>query len=187
MKRDSGSIHRLFSLIMLLWMGIGVGVLLSITKAGYVNQYLEDCLMQANLAAILIDPYHYGVTEELVFADTGQIKEVFEKSLETSLGNDETLQKLGIQKPITILEFRVYEVTKEGILEVVYIKDEDASTYHYPIDTPVDAPDGTRIVSSAIYAKISVPVKAGFGIQITSIKEHCVDVIVSEEDVYEKI
>jgi len=72
-------------------------------------------------------------------------------------------------------------------LEVAYIADKEAVTYHYPVDTPVYAPDGTDIVSSTIYAKVSVPVKVGFGIQITSIKEHCVDVIASRENDYEEI
>ncbi len=181
MKRDNGSIHKLFSFLSLAWMVICIGVFLSVIKAGYVNQYLEDCLMQANLSAMLIDPYRYGITGELVFADTEKTKNMFEESLKTSFGMKENLQKMGISEPINVLELRLYEVTKSGITEIVYAK-EEAKNFRYEKDVTVFAPDGTKIVSSAIYAKIQVPVTVGFGIQLSSIKEHCVDVIVSEEN-----
>ena len=40
------------------------------------------------------------------------------------------------------------------------------------------------IQNSSVYAKIAVPIEFLFGVEITAIKEHCVD-IVSEEKVYE--
>ncbi len=180
MKRDKGSIHKLFAFLSLAWMTICIGVFLSVIKAGYVNQYLEDCLMQANLAAMLIDPYRYGTTGELVFADTEKTKTAFEETLKESFGMQENLQKIGIKEEITLLELRLYEVSKTGITEIVYTKAETARNFHYEKDMTVFAPDGTEIISSAIYAKICVPVTVGFGIQVPSVKEHCVDVIVSE-------
>ena len=51
-------------------------------------------------------------------------------------------------------------------------------------ETEVVAPDGTMIQNSSVYAKIAVPIEFLFGVEITAIKEHCVD-IVSEEKIYE--
>jgi len=185
MKKDKGSIHNLFSMILLSWIVICFCVVMCVAKAGYVNQYLEDVLMQANLSAILIDPYHYGATGELVFSDVKQIKKVFEEFLNESMGEETYFKKLGIHGPVELLDFRLYEVTKAGILEVVCTREEAENTTHYDVGEVVLAPDGTNIESSAIYVQIAVPVEVGFGIQITSMKEHCVDVIVSEDWIYE--
>lgn len=184
MKKDKGSIHKLFSMLLLWWIVICFCVGLGLTKAGYVNQYLEDVLMQANLSAILIDPYHYGATGELVFADTEYIETVFEKSLTEALGENTNYRKLGIYGPIQILEIRLYEVIEKTILEVAYVGDAKASVLHYEKGETVIAPDGTNIESSAIYVRIAVPLEVVFGIRLTAIKEHCVDVVVSEEGIY---
>lgn len=183
MKKDAGDIHRLFSLLLIMWISICFGVIFTITKAGYVDQYLEDSLMQANLAAILVDPYQYGCTGNLVFGDVNEIKKIFEESIQTSLTS---IQELGIEEAVKVMDFRLYEVTENGVLEMVCTKDVPES-YFYGAGSLVEAPDGTPIVSSAIYAKILVPVTVGFGIRITSIKEHCVDVMVSEENKYAEI
>ena len=183
MKKDAGNIHRLFSLLLLIWISMCLSVVFIVIKAGYVDQYLEDSLMQANLAAILVDPYQYGRTGELIFDDVNQIKTIFEESINASLEN---VQKLGIEEAAKVLDFRLYEVREDGVLEMICMADIPEVSF-YDVGTLVEAPDGTRIVSSTIYAKISVPIRFGFGIQIISTKEHCVDVMVSEENKYAEI
>lgn len=184
-SRDDGVIHKLYALIIVMWIGICWSVLLAITKAGYVDQYLEDCLTQANLASLLVDPYYYGSTGELVFYDTEATRQLFEEILQAGLGDEGTRQKLGIGKEVSLLDFRLYEVTTAGITEFIYDAYGKSSTKRFPLGKVVCAPDGTRIQSSSIYAKISVPVVIGFGIENTAIKEHCVD-MVSEEIEYEE-
>ena len=85
MQKDKGLIHNLFALILLLWSVVCWIVLWSVIKAGYTNRHLEDCLMQANLAALIVDPYHYGSTGELVFEDADEIKGIFEEALKEGL------------------------------------------------------------------------------------------------------
>lgn len=181
MKRDDGSVHRLFSLFLIAWMVVLVGVAFTLAKAAFVDQHIEDSLMQANLSALLIDPYQYDETGELVFANALEVEKIFEESLNVSLGGDETLQKFGILDAAKLLDFRLYEVRTEGILETVCEGTKAGTSRWYELGAYVLAPDGTQIVSSSIYAKIAVPVKVGFGIEVTAVKEHCVDIIVSEE------
>ena len=165
MKRDEGSVQRLFSLFLIVWMVVLVGVLFTLAKAGTMDQQIEDDLMQANLSALLIDPYQYGETGELVFKNASEVKTTFEKCLSEG----------------EVLDFRLYEARLDGVMERICAGENAGKVHWYETDAFVVAPDGTQIVSTSIYAKIAVPVKVGFGIEVTAIKEHCVDVIVSEE------
>lgn len=179
MHRDKGTIHKLFSLILLLWGVVCWSVLWSVMKAEYTNRHLEDCLMQANLAALIVDPYHYGSTGELVFKNADEVKRIFEKVLNEGLGSTEKRERLGIKK-VELIDFRVYEVTENEIKEVIFDRYNNCGVLRYAKGAKVTAPDGTSIESSAIYARIAVPTEFLFGVEVTAIKEHCVD-IVSEE------
>ena len=164
MKRDEGSVHRVFSLVLIAWMVVLVCVLFILARVGLVNQCIEDDLMQANLSALLIDPYQYGETGELVFVNPMEIKAIFERVLEEG----------------EMLDFRTYEVRLDGVLETICAGEMAGTSYWYDPGTHITSPDGTEIVSTSIYSKIAVPVTLGFGIEVTALKEHCVDVIVSE-------
>ena len=183
-KKDEGAIHKLLAMIILMWAVLCWNVLLEVMRAGYVNRYLEDCITQANLAALLIDPYYYGATGELVFDNVEETKAVFSEFIEKGLGSEETRQKLGIMGEVQILDFRVYEVTSIGITEFVYNASKVCSQTLYDKAVAVTAPDGTDIQNSSIYARIAVPIEFLFGVEIMAEKEHCVD-MVSEEIVYE--
>lgn len=179
-QKDKGVIHKLFALILLLWTVTCWGILLSVMKAGYTSQFLEDCLMQANLSALIVDPYHYGSAGELVFTNLEEVKERFEHALNKGLGSEDTRQKLGLAGEVQLVDFRIYEVTNQEISEFKYDSNDNCSTVRYDRGQTVKAPDGTYIRNSAIYARIAVPAKFMFGVEVTAIKEHCVD-IVSEE------
>ncbi len=176
MQKDKGTIHKLFALILLLWGVVCGGVLWSIIKTGYTNRHLEDCLMQANLAALVVDPYHYGSTGELVFADADEIKGIFEDALNEGLGSAETKKSLGI-KGVDLIEFRIYEVTSDEIREIIFDRYDNCSMVRHVKDVQVEAPDGTSIENSAVYACIAVPTEFLFGVEVTAIKEHCVDIV----------
>ena len=183
-KKDAGAIHKLFAMILLLWVVVCWGVLLEVMRAGYASRYLEDSLLQANLAALLIDPYHYGSTGELVFQDASRTKQIFSDYLEDGLGSEEVRQKLGVNGEPEIIDFRIYEVTSMGTTEFDYDENNHYVQRLFGKEAMVTAPDGTIIQNSSIYAKVAVPMTFLFGIEINAIKEHCVD-IVSEEMDYE--
>jgi hypothetical protein len=134
--------------------------------------------MQANLAALIVDPYHYGSTGELIFEDADKIKDIFEEALNEGLGSVETKKSLGIENA-ELIDFRIYEVTSDETREIIFGRYDNCSMVRHTVGI-VMAPDGTHIENSAIYAKIAVPTEFLFGIKVTAIKEHCVD-IVSEE------
>lgn len=179
-QKDEGVIHKLFAMILLLWAVICWSVLLSVTKAGYTGRFLEDCLTQANLAALIVDPYHYGSTGELVFENISEVKAIFEDALEKGLGSDENRQRLGIAGEVQLLDLRIYEVTGQGTGEFRFDGTGNCNVVRHAAGSNVLAPDGTHIQSSSVYAKIAVPTEFLFGVEVTAIKEHCVD-IVSEE------
>lgn len=183
-KRDSGAIQKLFGMIVFVWIVICVYALMQVMQAGYISQYLEDVLTQADLSALLIDPYHYGATGELVFENAQQTKDVFEQVLNKGIGEEEIRTGLGIAGKATVLDFRIYEVQNGQITEMVSSALENWTQRVYTFGEEVLAPDGTKIETASIYAKIAVPVKFLFGIHMTAVREHCVD-IVSEEMVYE--
>ena len=185
-QKDHGVIQKLLALILLFWAAACWSIMLSVMKAGYTSRYLEDCLTQANLAALIVDPYHYGSTGELVFANLDEAKETFEEALEKGLGSNETRQRLGLTGEAELVDFRIYEVTSQGISEFIYDRDNHYSTVLYADGQSVEAPDGTHIQNSAIYARIAVPVEFMFGIEVTAVKEHCVDIICEETKNEEK-
>ena len=180
-KIDEGSIHITLTYMVLVWIALFWCVLLQLVRAEYTGHFIEDCLTQANLAAIVVDPYHYGRTGELRFKDVRETKLLFEEFLEESLGDEENREKLGIAGPIVLQEFRVYEVTESGITEAVF-DDRGVHTCWYDPDTMVKAPDDTIIHESALYSRIEVPVKFMFNIEVKEIKEHCVDIKGEVED-----
>ena len=179
-KKDKGAIHKLFALIALLWLVICWSAFLQIMKAGYVSGYLEDCLTQANLAALLVDPYHYGSTGELVFEDVEDTRSIFKETLEAGLGSMENRERLGITEAVRVVDFRVYEVTSLGIMEFAFDENGVYQTRQFESSHEVEAPDGTIIRSSALYARIEVPVAFLFGANVMAVKEHCVDVVSKE-------
>lgn len=181
-NKDSGTVHKVFVLILLTWTVLGWCVLLNLMKAGYMEQYVEDCLLQANLAAILADPYHYGSTGELVFEDVQTVKDIFEEVLQDSLGSADTRKRLGIGEPVLIQEFRAYEVTKANITEFIYDSQGVWKTKQYDHSLVVTSPDGTVIEESSLYARIEVPIAFMFGIELKAVKEHCVDIKSEVED-----
>lgn len=183
-KKDSGTIHKLYACILLIWVVLCWGILLEIMRAGYVSRYLEDSMTQANLASLLIDPYYYGSTGELVFEDVEETKLIFTDYLEKAMGSEETRRNLGMTKNVEILDFRVYEVTSAGTSEFDYDPDNHCRQEWHDKTSAVVAPDGTAIQNSSIYAKVAVPVEFLFGLEILAVKEHCVD-MVSEGMIYE--
>lgn len=183
-KKDSGAIHKLFSMIVFLWIVICVYVLMQVMQAGYISRHLEDVLTQADLSALLIDPYHYGATGELVFEDAQQVKALFEQVLNKGIGEEQTRAGLGITDKASILDFRIYELQNARITEMLCSASGDWTQKVYAADETVFAPDGTQIKTASVYARIAVPVKFLFGIDMIAVKEHCAD-IVSEETVYE--
>ena len=181
-KKDKGAIHATLALMVLVWISLFWSVLLQLVRAEYTGHFIEDCLMQANLAAMVVDPYHYGREGELVFQDAGETKLLFEGILKESFGAEENLKKLGITEPIVLQEFRVYEVTGNGTTESVFDSQGVLHTCWYDTGTVVKAPDGTVISESALYARIEVPVDFMFGIRVNAVKEHCVDIKSGGED-----
>lgn len=182
-KKDLGAVQKLFSMIICLWITVCLSVLMQVMKAGYVDWYLQDVLMQANLAALLIDPYHYGTTGELVFEDVRKTKEIFEQVLRQGIGDETDREGLGITQEAELMELRVYEVLKDRTTERIYHASGGWTQKGYESGALVTAPDGTVIENTSIYAKIAVPVRFIFGVEVTAVKEHCVDVV-SEETVY---
>lgn len=179
MRKDNGVICKLLSLILLMWVVICWSILWTVMKAGYANRFLDDCLMQANLAALVVDPYYYGATGELIFENSDDIKHIFESTFQESLGSEDLRKSLGI-KDIEIAEFRIYEVTNLETREIIYDYNGGRSIMRHDNGKKIKAPDGTDIENSAIYAKIEVYTEFWHGINVRGIKEHCVDMMSKE-------
>ena len=176
MQKDKGMIHKLLALIFLFWGIICWGILGIIMKVGYTNRFLEDCMAQANLAALVVDPYHYGSTGELVFENVDQVKLLFEAALNEGLGSEEKRKNLGL-KQIELIEFRVFEVTAQEIREVIFDRKGSCKIVYHTKEAEMKAPDGTTIENSAVYAQIAVSAEFLFGIEVTATKEHCADIV----------
>ncbi len=175
-KKDAGAIHKTMVYMVILWVVVCFCVLFNLMKAGYASAYIEDCLMQANLAALLTDPYHYGSTGELVFEDIYKTRNDFEEILRECMKRENLPEGLGILEPLVIQDFRIYEVTEQGTAEFVFDSVGGVSSCKYEPGQALQAPDGTDITQSALYARITVPVRFMFGLEIEAEKEHCVDV-----------
>lgn len=176
-KKDQGLTHYVFAMILLSWTVVGLLVLVQFWRMERLKLYLEDCMTQAGLSALLIEPYTYGRSGELIFGQAQDVEAIYLEYLEDALGSAQNQEKLGIAGEIVLTELMLYEKTASGIL--LYERQEDGGwrSVLYSAEESVCAPDGTEIVSSSVYAKIMVPVQVWGGVTVEIERQHCVDVV----------
>ncbi|MCD7806044.1 MAG: hypothetical protein LUH19_01740 [Lachnospiraceae bacterium] len=176
-KKDQGLLHYVFALMLISWAITAMLCFVMLLRAQRLKGYLEDCMTQAGLAALLIEPYTYGRSGELIFPDPARVEEVFWQYLQDGLGTEENQAAAGIGGDVTLADFIVYEMTAAGIRE--YERQEDGTyleTVH-PLGETVYAPDGTQVISGTIYSKIRLPVRVWGNRTVEVERQHCVDIV----------
>ncbi|MCD7862781.1 MAG: hypothetical protein LUG61_04540 [Lachnospiraceae bacterium] len=176
-KKDQGLMHYVFAMILLSWTVLALLVMAQLQRMERLKLYLEDCMTQAGLSALLIEPYTYGRSGELIFGQAQDVEAIYLEYFEDALGSAQNQEKLGIAGEIVLTELMIYEKTTSGIL--LYERQEDGGwqSVLYSAGESVCAPDGTEIVSSSVYAKIVVPVQVWSGVTVEIERQHCVDVV----------
>ncbi len=176
-KKDPGLMHYIYALILISWAVTAMLCFAMLLRAQHLKKYLEDAMTQAGLATLLIEPYTYGKSGELIFGDPSEVEGLFREYLQDGLGSKENRDEVGIGGDITLVSFTIYEMTASGIRE--YDRQEDGTwleRIHSPGET-VYAPDQTRIVSSTIYSRISLPVRVWGNVTVEIERQHCVDIV----------
>ncbi len=169
--------HYVFAMILLSWVVLVMLFLMQFLRMERLKGCLEDCMTQAGLAALLIEPYTYGRSGELVFGEIQEVEAVYLEYLYAALGSAQNQEMLGIAGDVVVIRLIVYEKTEEGILK--HERQEDGSWFSalYGADSMVCTPDGTEIAGGTIYACIRVPVRVWGGMTVEIEREHCVDIV----------
>ena len=176
-RKDQGLMHYTFSMILISWAVLMIFLLLLLLRAERLKAYLQDCMTQAGLSALLIEPYTYGMSGEVIFADVQEVEQIYLKYLETALGSSENQEKLGIAGEVVLTQLIVYEKTTDGIRMNERQEDGSWLSAVYAASETVCAPDGTQIVSAAIYAAVRVPVLVWGEVTVEIERQHCVDIV----------
>lgn len=177
-KREGmiGLVISMFFLLMVLVLAIYLVYLLSIVQIGAT---VEDALVASELSGALIDIERFGKTGEIMIEDTDRSYAFFYESLKNNLcldvNGNSSMEELNCG-PVSILDFRVYNVSGEEVFEIVY----DGKGRKIGENTgrlgEMKTPDNKEIVSSTIYGKIGFYVKGMNSTVIYGEKEKTVDI-----------
>ncbi len=176
-RKDQGLIHYVFAMILFSWIVLVMLFLIQFLRMERLKAYLEDCMTQAGLAALLIEPYTYGMSGELVFGEMQEVEEVYLEYLHAALGSAQNQERLGIAGEVAVAGLIVYEKTGEGILAHERQENGNWVSALYGDGDAVFAPDGTEVVAGTIYACIRVPVRVWGGVTVEIERQHCVDIV----------
>ncbi|MCD8068869.1 MAG: hypothetical protein LUE87_08285 [Lachnospiraceae bacterium] len=176
-KKDSGLMHYIYALILISWAVTALLCFVMLLRTQHLKKYLEDAMTQAGLAALLIEPYTYGKSGELIFGDPSEVEALYTEYLQEGLGSEENRDAAGIGGDITLASFIIYELTASEIRE--YERQEDGTWVErtHSLGETVYAPDQTRIVSSTIYSRIRLPVRVWGSVTVEVERQHCVDIV----------
>ncbi len=169
--------HYAVAMMLVSWAVVTILFLVQYLRMERLKSYLEDCMTQAGLAALLIDPYTYGMSGEVVFLDVQETEQIYLEYLQAALGSLENQERLGIAGEIKVVQMTVYEKTAEGILAHEREEDSGWVSVLYGGTEALCAPDGTQIVSAAIYARIRVTVRVWGEVTVEIERQHCVDIV----------
>ena len=176
-RKDRGLMHCAFAMMLISWTVVTILFLVQFLRMERLKSYLEDCMTQAGLSALLIDPYAYGMSGEVVFADVSEAEQLYLEYLRAALGSAENQGRLGITGDVKVVQMIVYEKTADGILAHERKEDSGWVSILYGGTETVCAPDGTQIVSAAIYARIRMTVRVWGGVTVEIERQHCVDIV----------
>lgn len=176
-RKDQGLIHCVFAMVLLSWSVIVILLLIQLQRTERLKAYLEDCMTQAGLSALLIEPYTYGRSGELIFGEEQEVEEIYLEYLKSALGSAQNQERLSIAGEVVLVSLIVYEKTADGIL--AHERQENGSWFSclYGEGETVLAPDGTAVVSGSIYACIRVPVRVWKDVTVVIERQHCVDIV----------
>ncbi len=171
-----GLVISMFFLLMVLVLAVYLVYLLSIVQIGAT---VEDALVASELAGALIDIERFGKTDEIVIEDTDRSYAFFYESLKNNLRLDgmgnSSMEELNCG-PVSVLDFRVYNVYGEEVSEIVYDGKGRKIGENLGRLGEMKTPDNKEIVSSTIYGKIGFYVKGMNSTVIYGEKEKTVDI-----------
>ncbi|MFI3238104.1 MAG: hypothetical protein R3Y47_08790 [Lachnospiraceae bacterium] len=153
MKQDEGMIHKILSLGLMLFIILCYVLLLEMRKVSFFKSQLEDALVQANLAAAIVDVYEYGTSEEIVFLSPQDSFLLIEEFLEVDLQST----NLSVEEvEIVLLDCRFYEVEETQVVEYVFDEEGVLSLRQHSSIENMNTPNESVIETSTIYSKIGV-------------------------------
>lgn len=146
---------------------------------------IEDALAAAELAAAVVDLQELGRTGKVCFQETETVHANFMYHLKNNLQMDtEGRSKMDILSvgPITIEDFRVYEVLENEVIEHRFGKSgKELQTNRWEKGLAV-TPDGVVVMETSIYGKCRFYVRGMNDTTIMGEKEKTVDIKVTEKE-----
>lgn len=144
----------------------------------------EDALTASALAALDIDPYHYGETHRLIIQNPENARRIFEDALKDNMNlNDVYEPKSGnrsyVSGRVSIDDFRVYLVEDDNVRE--YIVSPDLVSENVGIYGEMKTPSEKDVVSAGVYAEISFDTSGFMGVQVRAHKNTYVEMMANPD------
>lgn len=170
-----------FMLIMILVFSYQI-YLSEIIQAG---RNVEDALAASELAAAVIDIKEFGRTGNVMFSEKEAVYASFLYHLRNNLQMDgEGRSKLSVLAagPITVEDFRIYEVKGDVITEYQFDQSGRLIQKRDWTNEKVSTPNGTEIINTSLYGRCRFFVKGMNDTVIMGEKEKTVDIKMEEKE-----
>lgn len=144
-----------------------------------IGTYVEDSLVNAELASAVVDIKEYGRTHRILVESPAAAFEKFKVALCYNLGLNEDLESMGeegLLGKVEILTYQIFHVN--GDLVTVYFFQEDGTLLRTESMVLAQAylPDGNKVETTSIYSKVGFYVAGLGGNRIYATKEKAVDI-----------
>ena len=162
MKKKEGKVSIFIAIMSLQIIVIVIVYSLKINQLEFTRNFVEDSLVNANLAAATIDLEEYGATNNIINKDSAKSFNDYSISLKEGLGLDDSFipdEDSFIKSKVIVEKFIIYSVLDNDVL--MSSRDSNgnfANTVYKDQVGIMKTPDGFLIKDTTVYSQISFSV-----------------------------
>ena len=178
-RKRKGEIASFTLVYLILFMLVIVAFALQIRQYLALKSDTEDVLAASNLATAVIDIQEYGISHDLIIADTDHAYQIYQDALRVNMELTDTwMDATGrISGPVTVEQYVVYNVRGQDVEVHSYGPGVTYASVVTGGKGSLTAPNGKTIESTSIYSRISYQVAGYFGTDVPAVKDNLVDIV----------
>lgn len=179
-KKRRGEIATFMLVYLILFMLVIVAFALQIRQYLALKSDTEDALAASNLATAIVDIQEYGISHNLIIADTDHAYQIYQDALQINMNLADTwMDTTGrISGPVTVEQYVVYNVRGQDVEVHSYGPGVTYASVVTGGKGNLTAPNGKTIEATSIYSRISYRVAGYFGTDVPAVKDNLVDIVV---------
>lgn len=178
-RKRRGEIATFTLVYLILFMLVIVAFALQIRQYLALSSDTEDALAASNLATAVVDIREYGISHNLIIADTDHAYQIYQDAIRVNLGlTNAWMDSTGrISGPVAIEQYVVYNVRGQDVEVHSYGPGVTYASVVTGGKGNLTAPNGKKIESTSIYSRISYRVAGYFGTDVPAVKDNLADIV----------